>query len=93
MAKKIIRYNLELDGTIPPYIEDGGYFASSNSNQPPQDLDLIGVTDSTETGLAEFENKESLLEYLQDVGQEWKSDDGSAFDFVGAVDWIWAKTT
>ena len=44
MANKIIKYNLEADGTIPTYIADGGYYPKSNSNASPQDWDLIGAT-------------------------------------------------
>ena len=30
MANKIIKYNLEADGTIPTYIADGGYYPKAN---------------------------------------------------------------
>ena len=29
MANKIIKYNLEANGTIPTYIDDGGYYTSN----------------------------------------------------------------
>ena len=35
MANKIIKYNLNADGTIPTYIADGGYFPKANSNATP----------------------------------------------------------
>ena len=44
MANKIIKYNLEADGTIPTYIADGGYYPKANSNASPRDWDLIGAT-------------------------------------------------
>ena len=31
MANKIIKYNLNADGTIPTYIADGGYYPKANS--------------------------------------------------------------
>ena len=30
MANKIIKYNLNADGTIPTYIADGGYYPKAN---------------------------------------------------------------
>ena len=58
MANKIIKYNLTSGGTIPSYIEDGGYYPKANSNASPQDWDLIGATvdGSSETGLGELAN-------------------------------------
>ena len=31
MAKKVVRYTLTAQGTIPEEIEDGGYFPKANS--------------------------------------------------------------
>ena len=36
MAKKVVRYLLEADGTVPISIEDGGYFLVGE--------ELVGVT-------------------------------------------------
>ena len=62
MANKIIKYNLEADGTIPTYIADGGYYPKANSNSSPQDWDLIGATTdgSSETGLGELAQTKQL---------------------------------
>ena len=46
MANKIIKYNLEANGTIPTYIDDGGYFPKANDNASPQDYDMIGATNN-----------------------------------------------
>ena len=61
---KLVIYNLNTDGTIPEYITDGGYLASSNSNASPQDWDLVGVaTDAApQTAIA---NEAALLTYCQ----------------------------
>ena len=66
MANKIIKYNLTADGTIPTYIDDGGYFPKANSNASPQDWDLIGATvdGSSETGLGELANAAAIKSYL-----------------------------
>jgi hypothetical protein len=63
MANKIIKYNLEADGTIPSYIADGGYYPKANSNSSPQDYDMIGATvdGSSETGLGELANKAAIM--------------------------------
>lgn len=63
---KIIKYTLNLDGTIPNYIIDGGYLAVTNSNPTPQDWDLIGVAtdEASEVG---FATEADLLKYAQDL--------------------------
>ena len=62
MANKIIKYNLTEAGTVPTYIEDGGYYPKANSNASPQDWDLIGATveGSDETALGELESKAAV---------------------------------
>ena len=42
MANKIIKYNLTGGGTVPTYIDDGGYYPKANGGASPQDWDLIG---------------------------------------------------
>ena len=44
MANKIIKYNLTAQGTIPTYIDDGGYYPKANGGNSPQDWDMIGAT-------------------------------------------------
>ena len=97
MANKIIKYNLTADGTIPTYIEDGGYFPKANSNTSPQDWDMIGATvdGSSETGLGELANAAAIKSYLDTYTSDWKQDDGSggeeAFNQTTAANGIWAK--
>ena len=66
MANKIIKYNLTAGGTIPTYIDDGGYYPKANSNASPQDWDMIGVTvdGSSEEGLGVFANAAAIKTYL-----------------------------
>lgn len=61
---KIIKYTLNLDGTIPNYVTDGGYLAVSNSNPTPQNWDLIGVA-SDEASEVGFATEANLLQYAQ----------------------------
>ena len=97
MANKIIKYNLNADGTTPPYIADGGYLSKANSNSSPQDLDMIGATvdGSSETGLGELANAAAIKSYLNSYASDWKDidDDGNEIDFDidAAVARMWAK--
>ena len=97
MANKIIKYNLTAGGTIPTYIDDGGYFPKANSNASPQDWDLIGATvdGSSETGLGELANKAAVKSYLDTYTSSWKERTGSGeeedFDQDAAATHIWTK--
>ena len=99
MANKIIKYNLTSLGTIPTYIEDGGYYPKANSNNSPQDWDLIGATvdGSSETGLGELANKAAVKSYLDTYTSDWKERDNEGnetdFDQDAAATHIWAKKT
>ena len=97
MANKIIKYNLESNGTIPTYIDDGGYYPKANGGSSPQDWDLIGATinGSDETGLGELANKAAVKSYLDTFTSDWKQDDGSGgeedFSQDDAATHIWSK--
>jgi len=97
MANKIIKYNLTAEGTIPGYIEDGGYFPKTNSNASPQDWDMIGATKdgSSETGLGALANAAAIKDYLDTYTSEWKerNSDGDEVDFnqTTAANMIWTK--
>ena len=97
MANKIIKYNLEADGTIPTYIADGGYYPKANGNASPQDWDMIGATvdGSSETGLGELADKAAIKTYLDSYTSDWKDQDADGneidFDQDAAATSIWAK--
>ena len=98
MANKIIKYNLTSSGTIPTYIEDGGYYPKANGGSSPQDWDLIGATvdGSDETGLGELANAAAIKSYLDTYTSEWTDgfdEDGNAvaFNQTTAANYIWAK--
>ena len=97
MANKIIKYNLTSGGTIPTYIEDGGYYPKANSNASPQDWDLIGATvdGSSETGLGELTNAAAIKTYLDTYTSDWKDQDadGNEVDFnqTTAANVLWTK--
>ena len=99
MANKIIKYNLESNGTIPTYIDDGGYYPKANSNSSPQDYDMIGATvnGSSETALGELANKAAIKSYLDSYTSDWTEQDPDnidntiAFDQDAAATRLWAK--
>ena len=97
MANKIIKYNLESNGSIPTYIDDGGYYPKANGVSSPQDYDIIGATvdDSSETALGELANKAAIKSYLDTYTSDWKQDDGSGgeedFDQDAAATYVWNK--
>jgi len=97
MANKIIKYNLTTGGTVPTYIDDGGYFPKANENASPQDWDLIGATvdGSSETALGELANKAAIKSYLDSYTGDWteRNDAGEevAFDQDAAATVLWAK--
>tara|TARA_B110001454_G_scaffold216187_1_gene238994 strand:- start:1046 stop:1348 length:303 start_codon:yes stop_codon:yes gene_type:complete len=97
MANKIIKYNLNADGTTPTYIADGGYLSKANSNSSPQDLDMIGATvdGSSETGLGELANAAAIKSYLNSYASDWKDIDDNGneidFDIDAAVERMWNK--
>ena len=99
MANKIIKYNLTPAGTIPLYIDDGGYYPKANSNDSPQDWDLIGATvnGSSETALGELANKAAIKSYLDSYTSEWTyretGENEIAFNQAVVAAHIWTKKT
>ena len=97
MANKIIKYNLEANGTVPTYIDDGGYFPKANGGNSPQDWDLIGATTdgASETGLGELANKAAIKSYLDSYTGDWTEMNDAreevAFDQDAAATVLWAK--
>ncbi len=65
MAKKIISYKLNIDGTIPDYVEDGGYLAKNSNNTP--NMVVLGVSkDGADISgaEAEFATESNALTYV-----------------------------
>ena len=94
MANKIVKYTLTNQGTIPTWIEDGGYYPDSNEV-------MIGATvdGSDETGLGELASEADVKTYLDTYTSSWteedpNSDDPDAtvpFDQTQAATYIWSK--
>ena len=93
MANKIVKYQLE-GGTIPSWIEDGGYYPD------PSEI-MIGATvdGSSEVGLGELASEADVETYLDTYTSSWTQDDPNSadpnatvpFDQTAAATHIWSK--
>ena len=99
MANKIIKFTLEANGTIPTYMNSGGFYPKANSNASPQDWDMIGATKdgAFQTGLGELANKAAIESYLDSYTSSWTEPDPDnpgekrAFSQADAATNIWNK--
>ena len=65
MAKKIISYKLNLDGTIPDFVEDGGYLVKDSHDT--LNMTILGVSKDNadiSTAESEFADEASALAYV-----------------------------
>ena len=91
MANKIVKYQLD-NGTIPTWIEDGGYYPD------PTEV-MIGATvdGSDETGLGELASEADVKTYLDTYTSSWTEEDPNdpdatvPFDQTTAATHIWSK--
>ena len=94
MANKIVKYNLTNQGTIPTWIEDGGYYPDSSEV-------MIGATvdGSDEVGHGELASEADVKTYLDSYTSLWTDRDDSSsdpnatvpFDQAQAATYIWSK--
>ena len=94
MANKIVKYKLTDSGTIPTWIDDGGYFPDTSEV-------MIGATvdGSDETGLGELASEADVKTYLDTYTSTWTEEDESSddptatvpFDQTTAATYIWSK--
>jgi len=49
---KVTTYTLNADGTIPDFVDNGGYFPDSRVGDSPQDWTLVGVCTDDAPGAA-----------------------------------------
>ena len=94
MANKIVKYKLTDAGTIPTWIDDGGYYPD------PSEV-MIGATvdGSSEVGLGELASEADVKTYLDTYTSSWTEDandpsDPTAtvpFDQATAATHIWSK--
>ena len=90
MANKIVKYKLEANGTIPTWIDDGGYYPTSEEV-------MIGATtdNSSEVGLGEVASEADVKTYLDSYTSTWTDRDSEdnevPFDQAAAATYIWSK--
>jgi len=92
MANKIVKYQLEANGTIPTWIDDGGYYPD------PSEV-MIGATvdGSDEVGLGELASEADVKTYLDTYTSTWTEQDPNdpnatvPFDQTAAATHIWSK--
>ena len=91
MANKIVKYKLTDAGTIPTWIDDGGYF-------PDESEVMIGATvdGSSEVGLGELASEADVKTYLDSYTSTWVQQNGASdeevpFDQTAAAANIWSK--
>ena len=66
MAKKVISYKLNTDGTVPDFVEDGGYLAKDANDTP--NMVVLGVSkDGADVSgaEAEFADEASAVTYVE----------------------------
>jgi len=66
VAKKIISYKLNEDGTIPDFVEDGGYLAKDANDTP--NMVVLGVSkDGADLSgvVTEFADEASAVTYVE----------------------------
>ena len=94
MATKIVKYKLTGAGTIPTWIDDGGYYPNSEEV-------MIGATKdgSSDIGLGELASEADVKTYLDTYTSTWTERDESSsdpnatvpFDQAQAATYIWSK--
>jgi hypothetical protein len=91
MANKIVKYQLE-GGTIPSWIDDGGYYPD------PSEV-MIGATvdGSSQVGLGELASEADVKTYLDSYTSSWTEEDPNdpdatvPFNQTTAAAHIWSK--
>ena len=90
MANKIVKYKLTDAGTIPTWIDDGGYYPD------PSEVMIGATTDgSSEIGLGELASEADVKNYLDTYTSDWTETDiegnETPFDQTQAAAGIWSK--
>ena len=92
MANKIVKYKLTDAGTIPTWIDDGGYYPDTSEV-------MIGATTngSDEIGLGELASEADVKTYLDTYTSSWTEQDPNdptatiPFNQTTAATNIWSK--
>ena len=94
--RKIILYKLNSDGTIPDFIDEGGFYPTQEAKW--QEMILVGITISNydQVPIQEFLAKNDLQVYLKNTFEalqvlDFTTGDKKLFDPVIAANYLWAK--
>lgn len=88
---KIITYTLDSDGTVPPFVLDGGYFPAASGGQSPQDWLLMGIAEDTAPGDG-FSDADAIEAYLVSIGAgSWTDLEGVPLDLPAQAASMWAR--
>ena len=90
MANKIVKYKLTGAGTIPTWIDDGGYYPNS------EEVMICATKDgSSDIGLGELASEADVKTYLDSYTSSWTDTDNEGneipFDQTAAATHIWSK--
>lgn len=87
---KVIKYTLDIDGTIPKNIIDGGYFPVPSELESPQDYYLVGIAESYSRE-PEFLTEQELIDYLNQSEVSWIDADGNDRDLDAEVSELFSR--
>lgn len=88
---KLTTYTLNFDGSVPEYVNDGGYFPAATAEPSPQDWVMIGVATDGAPGEA-FENVDALEAYLLSIGADsWLDPQHQPLNVAEQAAALWAR--
>lgn len=82
-------YRLNADGSVPHWVQDGGYFANEVGQDGPDNWELVGVLEDGSPAL-DLASLDDLKSYLSGIGAEsWERSpyDNQADIYETATDW------
>lgn len=92
---KVVEYTLNLDGSIPESIIDGGYFPVPNALPSPRDWVFFGIA-SDDAPFESFATEEDLVNKLSSISAGWvyhshSENKPETFDDEKASSFLWSK--
>ena len=84
MARKVIKYRLNADGTIPDFLNTdpnvdgvGGVYVNADGAEPaPRDFSMVGISVDNPVGdFEEIASQADLEAYLTQIGAGWTEQD------------------
>ena len=86
----IATYVLNPDGTVPWFVNDGGYFPDTREGSSPQDWTMVGVVDPA-SGLTGFADVDALASYVVSIrDNDWTDIDGEPVNVTAQAAHVWS---